>query len=251
MLREERLDAIMTLLRREKYLSVTELAKDLHYSEATVRRDLTALVTAGLARRTFGGIALDEHIKPMLVREHENVAEKTSICRAASTLIKGNETVFIAGSSTTRRMVRFLENKKELTAVTPDLRLALELEALGIRVCMVGGRLKDGMAVGVFAADTVKEMSFDACFFSASGLSDGGEITVMSEEFGMLMRTVLARTRTRVCLCTDEKRGRREFFSLGTLEGIDVLVTGKAPEEAWRERYAAVRFVTAEHRGEA
>ena len=246
MLREERLDTIMTLLRKERYLSVSDLAGTLHYSEATVRRDLASLVTAGLAKRTFGGIALDEHVKPMLVREHENVAEKTALCRAAASLLEGHEHIFLAGSSTTRRMVRFLADKKEITAVTPDLHLALELEAMGLNVWCVGGQLANGMAVGAFAADMVKGMHFDVCFFSASGLSEDGEITVMSEAFGMLMRTVLERSGKRVCLCTDEKRGRREFFSLGSLENIDVLVTSRKPEKAWQKRYPTVRYLTAD-----
>lgn len=244
MLREERLDTIMALLRRENYLTVERLADTLHYSKATVRRDLAQLVTAGLAKRTFGGVALDGHTKPIMVREHEDVAEKTALCRMAAARICGGDTVFIGGSSTTRQFMRFLSDKKDITVVTTDLSMALALEALGIRVYAVGGKLKDGMSIGGFAMQTVRQMSFDMCFFSASGLSDDGELTVMSEEFGMLMRAVLERTAARVCLCTDEKRGRREFFSLGTLENIDVLVTSRPPEAAWKDRFPAVRYLT-------
>ena len=43
MLKDERLDKIMELLSLHKYLSVDFLVNHLHYSPATVRRDITKL----------------------------------------------------------------------------------------------------------------------------------------------------------------------------------------------------------------
>ena len=244
MLKEERLNAIMDLLRQEKYLTVESLVTKLHYSHATIRRDMAGLVKAGFARRSYGGIALDTHETPIVVREHENVPEKEALCRIAAECVNDDDTVFIAGSSTTRRLVRYLAAKRHITVVTQDVLLASAFEQSGIACYLTGGRMKDGMLVGHFARQTVEKLSFDACFFSASGVSDEGEVSVVSEAFGELMTTALARSKKRVCLCLDEKMGKKAFFSLGNLAGIEYLISGKTCPGTLSERFPETRFLS-------
>ena len=181
MLKEERSDKIMELLRLHKYLSVDFLAEHLHYSPATVRRDITKLEKMGYAKKSYGGISLNDHTKPIIIREHEFSSEKSALCRSASKLVGDHDTVFIAGSSTTSQLVRFLADKKDITVVTTDLRLALSVEKMGIKCYCSGGLLKDGILTGCIANSTIQNLCYDICFFSVTGISDSGEMTVMTE----------------------------------------------------------------------
>ena len=58
MFEEERHEQIVQLLKGGRMVSVGEIAKQLFVSEATVRRDLTALERAGVLRRVYGGAVL-------------------------------------------------------------------------------------------------------------------------------------------------------------------------------------------------
>ena len=65
----------------------------------------------GYAKKSYGGICLNEHAKPLIIREHELTNEKGLLCREAAKLINDHETIFIAGSSTTYHLSKFLPEK--------------------------------------------------------------------------------------------------------------------------------------------
>ena len=50
MFKNERTDRIMEILKENKYTTVEKLVSELHYSPATIRRDLTYLGEIGLVR---------------------------------------------------------------------------------------------------------------------------------------------------------------------------------------------------------
>lgn len=225
MLKDERIDKIMELLSQHKYLSVDFLVNHLHYSPATVRRDITQLEKMGYAKKSHGGICLDEREKPIIIREHELTTEKDLICREAAKLINANETVFIAGSSTTFHLSKYLPEKRDITVVTIDMKLALYLEKMGVRTYCTGGFLRGGMMTGNIAINSLRQMNYDICFFSVSGISDDGELSVISEEFGSLMRELWERSKRRVCLCDDSKFGKRAFYSVGDLGSVTHIIS--------------------------
>lgn len=225
MLRDERIDKIMELLNQHKYLSVDFLVNHLHYSPATVRRDITLLEKMGYAKKSYGGICLNEHSRPLIIREHELTAEKNNICREASKLVKDNDVIFVAGSSTTFHLGKFLLNKKDVTVITTDIKLALNLEKTGVRCYCTGGLLHDGILSGSFAVNTLKQINYDICFFSASGVTNDGEICVVSEEFGTLIKEVCKRSVLSVCLCDDSKIGKHAFFSVGYLDSVSHIIS--------------------------
>lgn len=55
MYQKERLEQIMELLERHGYLTVQYLTEQLHYSAATVNRDLHMLEQMQKIRRSYGG----------------------------------------------------------------------------------------------------------------------------------------------------------------------------------------------------
>lgn len=245
MLKDERQAAIMALLEERSYLSVDFLCKTLHYSPATLRRDIRALVRAGLAHKSYGGIALGGTVKPLAVREHEFSAEKAAVAACSASLLRDGDTVFVAGSSSTAHLLRPLAACRDITVVTTDLQMALALERLGVRVFSTGGALKDGMCVGPMAADALRRLHYDIAFFSVAGLSEDGELSVFSEAFGLLLQEVIARADRAVCLCIGEKLGRRAFFSVGDLSSLTHLISDVPLSPALTARYPSTAFLVA------
>ena len=74
MLQVERQEEILQLLKSHQALRVSQLAKLLYTSEATVRRDLAALERNGTVRRVFGGVVAVQEQLPLDFRRQKNAA---------------------------------------------------------------------------------------------------------------------------------------------------------------------------------
>ena len=55
-------------------------------------------------------------------------------------------------------------DKKEITVVTIDLRLALTLEKMGVKCYCTGGMVRDGMLTGYLAINMIRQLNYDICF---------------------------------------------------------------------------------------
>ena len=97
MFKNERTDKIMEILKENKYTTVEKLVSELHYSPATIRRDLTYLAEIGLVRKSYGGVCIEENAKPLIVREHEMHDEKIKICKMAADLINDGDFIGLIG----------------------------------------------------------------------------------------------------------------------------------------------------------
>ena len=82
MFKEQRTDRILEIIRENKYVTVEQLVNRLHYSPATIRRDVTYLANLGLVKKSYGGVSITD-AKPFVIREHENITEKIKMCRFA------------------------------------------------------------------------------------------------------------------------------------------------------------------------
>ena len=244
MIREERMDCLVQLLREHKYLSVDFLVQTLHYSPATVRRDIKSLVAMGYARKSYGGVSLNEQERPFIIREHEYPIEKEEICRAAAHLICDHDVVFIAGSSTTEHLEKILAEKTGITVVTNDPRLAAVTEKMGHKSICTGGVMKDGMMVGSLGVQCLSQMHYDVCFFSPTGLSDAGELSFVSEEFGYFIQKAIERSEKRVCLCTANKLGVRAFFCGFDLSAVTHVISNADVGVELKETFERTVFLT-------
>lgn len=58
MYQKERIDKIMEILKENGYVTVKYLIDKLHYSNATVNRDLNIMASRKLITRSYGGVEL-------------------------------------------------------------------------------------------------------------------------------------------------------------------------------------------------
>lgn len=245
MIRDERLERIMEILKNCKYTTVERLVKELHYSPATIRRDLTHLENTGMVKKSYGRVFVNDISRPAILREHENMDAKIRICRAAAELIEDKAAVFIDGSTTTYFMSELLSKKKDIVVTTSNLKLGIYLEEKGIECYVTGGKVVDtNMLAGTYAVDTVNKMNFDICFFSAESISEEGIICDKGELFADLRRTVINRSKQSVCLCDSKKLGISSFLCLTSMENIDYVISdGEFPKE-WKEKFDKTEFIT-------
>ena len=244
MFKNERTDKILEILKSNKYTTVEKLVKELHYSPATIRRDLTYLSDMGLVKKSYGGVSIEENSKPLIVREHEMHHEKLKICKVASDLIKDGDFIFIDGTTTTFFLGEFLEHKKDVTVMTSNLKLALLLGEKNVKCFVTGGMVVDtGMLSGTLAHDAVKRLTeIDLCFFSVGNMSDDGNLGV-SEPFSAMTAEAVRRAKHSVLLCDSSKMKKSYFVGAFSLSEVDTVISDTELSGDLRERFPDTEFI--------
>ena len=229
MLMIHRQQQILEILKRERSVSVSRLAKELFASEPTVRRDLTYLEEQGYLKRVFGGAVLggapDREI-PYEVRASEQERAKEIMAQKASCYLQKGAVVFLDGSSSAAHMVEPLSRCEDVLVVTSGAKTAIALAERGVRVICTGGQMltRSFSYVGAHAEACVRSMRADVVFFSCRGLSDDGEMTDPSIDEINLRRAMLERSRIKVLLCDTTKHGKEYVYSLGYRDDLDAVI---------------------------
>src|SRR5487761_1452470 len=115
MIEAERHRLIKKLVDERSIVSLSDLVEILCASEATVRRDISALAERGQINRIRGGAESlsprhQVHLvgSPFKLSQGLAVAEKRAIGRAAAKLITPGDSLVVSGGTTTFAMVEFL-----------------------------------------------------------------------------------------------------------------------------------------------
>ena len=229
MIQYERQQNILNILRHRGTASVRELSAAVFASEASVRRDIDALEKQGYVKRIYGGVRISRHensVIPLDLRDPEHSAVKDQLARRAAAMIPDGATVLLDASSTTRRILRYLEHRRDLKIITNNLRLLNEADDPAIQLYGTGGAYNPSnhAFVGPAAEAYVRGISADLFFFSSQGITEDGEITDVSEEETSLRRVMLSRAKCRIFLCDSSKIGIRRVFTLCTRHDVDRII---------------------------
>lgn len=228
----ERKLAILNYLKKNNLATFRELAKAVFSSESSVRRDVKALESDGYVKQTYGGVVLASYangIVPVKLRESENAAVKDAIAERATKHVFDGATLLLDGSSTVRRMMKYLTHFKNLKIITNNHGLFSEIEGFSGTLYSTGGRYdsRNNIFLGSVAEDFLRGITADVLFFSSQALSDDGEITDVSEEETSLRKVMLSRSKKKIFLCDSSKVGKKQTFRLCSKEDVDEIISDK------------------------
>lgn len=230
MLSSERQRQILSYIQEHESVQIQDIIKYFYVSEATARRDLSALEKSGAIKRVFGGAVLvarsDKQI-PLFVRERENESEKNRIGAQAAALVQDGDILFIDGSSTAQFLLPYLQPYKDLVVITNGLKIAETLGEMHIKVYCTGGLLIDNSSTltGADAERFVDGFNADICFLSCKGLSEDGKLTDTSYMETQLRKHFLENARKRVVLMTANKLGKKYLHTLCESKDVDFIIT--------------------------
>lgn len=241
-----RQDHILNILEKRGYVTVRYLVDQLHYSSATINRDLNKMEVLGLVKRSYGGVevANKEHLPALPERQFYMRKEKRSIARTASELIQNGDTVFLDGSTTVQYILPFLSEKKKLRILTNNMRLAMELCDLDFDVICLGGRVEERPYV-LDSDETVEiAQKFQAhkMFFSVDYITADGYI---NSAHYMLYKTMLKNSDEAYLLADQTKivdRLDTRLCDFSTLAGV--ISDFEFPVET-KNGFPKVRFILA------
>ena len=222
-----RQEEILRILERRGCCTVRYLTSALHYSSATVNRDLNSMQTLGLVKRTYGGVeAVDRsHSLPLPQRQLYMKKEKRRNAEVAAALIHNGDTVFLDGSTSVQYIAPFLAEKKDLRVITNSMLLATELAEYDIEVICLGGKILERPHVlgGEETVENAAKYRPDKMFFSFNRILASGYVCTSGGYTYLLYRQLLKNSR-QAYLLTDHSKlveeAEQTLCDFGELTGV-------------------------------
>ena len=180
--------SVTNALRREKireYLllngkaEVKDLGPYLNASDATIRRDLLALLKESGFKRIRGGVSLDETNSELSVaqRGYLEADKKRRIGKKAAELVRDGEVIFLGTGSTVIEVAKNLAERKNLTVITNSLPIVnILVDNPGIDLVMTGGALRrpELSFIGHIVEKALSELRADKVIIGIQGEPTSG-----------------------------------------------------------------------------
>jgi DeoR/GlpR family transcriptional regulator of sugar metabolism len=212
-------------------VQVRDLVDQFGVSEMTIRRDLEQLGGEGRLLRTYGGARTPGQTireQPYAAKAVERIAEKGRIARRAAELVSDGDVILLDAGSTTAALARSLRGRKNLTVVTVDLKIGLELcDEPGIRVMVTGGTAQPGgyNLYGPIAEMMLRGLTVDLAFIGTSAIDLEQGLTTPNLDKVRLKQAMLRAARRSVVLADAGKFGLRANFQIAPLKAISLIIT--------------------------
>lgn len=246
MYQKERIDSIMDILHRKNYVTVKYLVDTLHYSNATINRDLNIMEKQKLITRSYGGVKLDETALPTLEFRYDKLKiEKRKMSKCAAGFIENGDTIFIDASTTCQGIGTYITEKKDITVITNNLALVSFLCEYGIKVICTGGYVSEPpyMLDGPDAVRTAMKYKTDKLFFSTSTFSEDGCIGDRSDMYETLREVTLKNTDRAFYLSDHTKMNIRSRHIVSDFSNIDTVITDCDFGDNVKNKFSETTFV--------
>lgn len=202
-----RQEEILHILEKRGYVTVKYLTEVLHYSSATINRDLNAMQNLNLVKRSYGGVEIAQKsgLPPLAQRQFFMQKEKRHNAKKAAELIENGDSVFLGGGTTVQHIAPYLANKSGLRVITNNMRLAMELGEYDMDVICLGGHIKERPHV-LYSDETVENaMKYyvDKMFFSVGKVTEDGFVCGGAP---YLLHLVMLKNSKKAYLLTDHRK---------------------------------------------
>lgn len=232
MLPEQRKRRLLELLSENGGANVGYLADLLDVSAATIRRDLQLLESQGHIKRTHGGAVLP-HVSTAFEPLHHEKSEqqlehKQAIARAAADSVSNGEVVVLDSGSTTLALALELKRKRDLTVITSDLKIALELcDTPGFNVIALGGRVRPSLysVIGPSVEQALSHLNANHSFLGADAVSLKAGLTNATLEEAPVKRLMMNCGQRTVLLADHTKFGKTSLAKVADLTEFDEVIS--------------------------
>ncbi|WP_409288425.1 DeoR/GlpR family DNA-binding transcription regulator [Peribacillus sp. SCS-37] len=250
MLADERHLKILSLLKDQGTIKMTELSLITGASEATIRRDLAVLEKKKLLKRVHGGAALLKRMsfEPALdEKANKFKKEKQKIAEKAAGYIADRDCIYLDAGTTTAEIIPYLK-EKNVTVLTNGIMHIPTLAAAGIPAMIVGGTVKSttNAIIGSAAVQFLSQYRFDKCFLGMNGVHPELGYTTPDPEEALLKKTAIQLSTEAFVLADSSKLNETTFAKAADISQA-LLITDSADEPALEPflRNPKIKAVTA------
>ncbi|EEM18810.1 MULTISPECIES: DeoR/GlpR family DNA-binding transcription regulator [Bacillus] len=227
----ERRNKIIEILEQREHVEVSYLSDAFQVSLMTIRRDLEKLEKDGKVIRMYGGVKLKTkrvYEYSMEERLNSNKREKLAIAREAARLIEDGDVVAFDASTTALEVSKLIKDRKDVTVVTNNLSIAIELaDVPEIVVIVLGGFLR-GKSLSVMGASLkqyLETIYIDKAFISSKALSFHEGLTDTAIDEGEAKQAMLSKSSEVIVLADHTKLGNVAFYKVCDKQGITKIIT--------------------------
>ena len=229
---------ILDVLKRSKFASIKDIAKETGVSEMTVRRALLRLEQDKLVRLIHGGAFVDsgttrvdgEPSYSLVVEESLQTEEKRRIGERAASLIEPDDVVVIDSGTTTEYLARAIPDNIHITIVCYTLNILFEVyKRKSCRIIFAGGYYHDNtmMFESLEGRQLIKKLRATKSFLGATGISDKLGVTCSNACEPDVKRAAVDSSLKRVLLADSSKFELVRPYYFADLGEFDVIVTDK------------------------
>lgn len=229
----ERLAKIREILLDYKHVDVATLSSILSVSEATIRRDLEKLEEEGFLTKTHGGAVIsDEAVQEVQLNYEEDpyLEEKRQIGMISAQMINNNDAIFLGAGITCLQIAKNIKDKKDLTVVTNNVNIVLELSnCSNINLLLAGGSVRHlGTSlslVGQFTKRTLETVFVNKAFFTVNGISLEFGYTISSAEQAEVYNILMKNADEVLVVADYTKFDKRSFTQIGPINMVKKIIT--------------------------
>jgi DeoR/GlpR family transcriptional regulator of sugar metabolism len=240
----KRQEAILAYVNEKGIAVMPELTALTGASRSSVRRDIEEMHSAGLLVRTHGGAKRVEREQsddiPLNVRQHTRAKEKREVAHAALELIQPGDTLFLNAGTTTLALASLLSAFSNLTVITYDLLIALEVARTSNRLIVAGGELRRGSVTlaDTFTLSMMEQFFVQKAFISADSVDiDHGYMDYNPYEIA-IKRRMIENASQPVMLLDSSKFEARAFANICPLSDVSHIITDSELPSETAERFA-------------
>lgn len=242
MLPRERKKHILQLLELHGKIDIVEISNELSVTPMTIRRDLDALEKEKKLIRTHGGAVLPHVLiyeQSYESKSGQAVEQKQRIALEANTLIKENMTILLDSGTTTLEIAKILKHRENITVITNDIKIAVELMDSKLNTIVVGGRLQNGVGAlyGSLTELTLSEMHADVFFLGAHAVDSTLGVTTPSLEKAAVKKAMINAAEQTFLVADSSKFGRKAFSKVCELNMITQIITDQHVSQEVLEEY--------------
>lgn len=241
MLKEERFNHILEILKSNGQVLYTNLANELGVSEDTVRRDIELLVKSGLMVKTRGG-AIAPNKNPLSFKERSGLFSegKKRIALKAQQQLSQIRTLFLDGGSTTLAIASSLPINSNIRIITNNLAIPEVLtNHKGVQLIILGGNYDRNTQTtfGIQTCLEVQKFTADLYLMGTCAIDPKFGVTAQVGEDGEVKKFMIRSSRRTLALVNQEKLNTNEYFTVATLDEIDGIITDLDSDDKLLDRY--------------
>lgn len=252
----ERHRLILSAVADQPVVTLVQLVEMTGASEATIRRDITALDQQNKLRKVRGGAEAlhppqQAHIagRPFDVNKVVNIAQKTAIAKAAVDLCAEGESIIINGGTTTYEMTQYLVNRR-MQILTNSFPIADVLVNQSKNMVTVpGGAIyrEQQIILSPFENDVTGNFAASKMFMGAYavgplGVLEADPLLIQAE------RKLIDQAEQLIVMVDSSKFERRSSLILCRLDQVHTIITDEGISSATAKmiKQAGVRLVVAQ-----
>lgn len=244
--KSQRVNEIITLLRRKNVVSIKELKDKFNISEMTARRDLLQLVQDNVIEMIPGGAIFrsphspDSEEEKYFVTHEENVhsVEKLKVGQRAAMLIEHGDTVIIDIGSTTEYIARFLREDMPVTTLCFTLNTLVELyRKKDCSIIFAGGYFHPEtlMFESPEGIELISRTRADKVFVSAAGVHPELGVTTVYPHELQTKKTIMASAKKRILVVDSSKFGKTKSAYFADLSSFHAVITNADLPDIYRQ----------------